>query len=90
MGSNTQTPGLSPAAQSTQAELAEVVAGLRLSREVTHKIRHRGSLRELPSRAALEKIRDGLMAASSPAITAAPTSPMRRSTISSATLWPRR
>jgi serine O-acetyltransferase len=63
MGSNTQTPGLSPAALSTQAELADVVAGLRLSREVTHKIRHRGSLRELPSRAALEKIRDGLMAA---------------------------
>ena len=50
MGSNTQTSGLTPAAQSTQAELAEVVAGLRLSREVTHKIRHRGLLRELPSR----------------------------------------
>ena len=63
MGSNKQTPGLSPAAQSSGAELDDIVAGLRLSREVTHKIRHRGSLRELPSRAALEKIRDGLMAA---------------------------
>lgn len=62
MGSNTQAPGLSPAAQSTEGGLANVVAGLRLSREVTHKIRHRGLLRELPSRAALEKIRDGLLA----------------------------
>jgi serine O-acetyltransferase len=63
MGSNTQTPGLSPAAQSTEGDLAAVVAGLRLAREVTHKIRHRGSVRELPSRAALVKIRDGLLAA---------------------------
>ena len=63
MGSSKKARGLSPAAQSTEADLAEVVAGLRLSREVTHKIRHRGHIRELPSRAALEKIRDGLMAA---------------------------
>jgi serine O-acetyltransferase len=63
MGSNTQPPGRKPAAQSIEAELAEVVAGLRLSREVTHKIRHRGSVRELPSRPELESIRDGLMAA---------------------------
>ncbi|HYP64607.1 MAG TPA: serine O-acetyltransferase EpsC [Acidocella sp.] len=63
MGSNTQTPGLSHAAQSTEGDLAAVVAGLRLAREVTHKIRHRGSVRELPSRAALVKIRDGLLAA---------------------------
>lgn len=63
MGSSKKARGLSPAAQSTEADLAEVVAGLRLSREVTHKIRHRGLIRELPSRAALEKIRDGLMAA---------------------------
>jgi serine O-acetyltransferase len=63
MGSNTQTPGLSPAAQSTEGDLAAVVAGLRLAREVTHKIRHRGSVRELPSRAALVKIRDELLAA---------------------------
>ncbi len=62
-GGNRQKPGPGPAGLSTQAELADVVAGLRLSREVTHKIRHRGLLRELPSRAALEKIRDGLMAA---------------------------
>jgi serine O-acetyltransferase len=63
MGSSKKARGFSPAAQSTEADLAEVVAGLRLSREVTHKIRHRGSVRELPSRAALESIRDGLMAA---------------------------
>jgi serine O-acetyltransferase len=63
MGSNKQRPDLSPATHSSGTELADVVAGLRLSREVTHKIRHRGSVRELPSRAALEKIRDGLMAA---------------------------
>ncbi len=63
MGSNTQPPGLSLAAQSVENGLASVVAGLRLSREVTHKIRHRGLLRELPSRAALETIRKGLMAA---------------------------
>lgn len=62
MGSNTQPPGFTQAAQSTEAELAEVVAGLRLSREVTHKIRHRGLIRELPSRSAVEKLRDGLMA----------------------------
>lgn len=63
MGSNTQPPGLSPAAQSTDGDLADIVAGLRVAREVTHKIRHRGSVRELPSRAALVKIRDGLLAA---------------------------
>lgn len=63
MGSNTQTPGLSPTAQSNDGNLADVVAGLRVAREVTHKIRHRGSVRELPSRGALVKIRDGLLAA---------------------------
>lgn len=63
MGSNTQPPGLDHAAQSTGADLASVVAGLRLSREVTHKVRHRGLIRELPSRAAVERIRTGLMAA---------------------------
>jgi len=63
MGSSKKARGFSPAAQSTEAHLAEVVGGLRLSREVTHKIRHRGSVRELPSRDAVESIRDGLMAA---------------------------
>ncbi len=62
MGINEQKPGLQQAPQSTAADLAGVVAGLRLSREVTHKIRHRGQIRELPSRTALEKIRDGLLA----------------------------
>ena len=63
MGSNKHKPGLSPATHSSETELDDIVAGLRLSREVTHKIRHRGHVRELPSRAALETIRDGLMAA---------------------------
>jgi len=40
-----------------------VVAALRESREVTYKIRHRGHVRELPSRAALEEILDGIAAA---------------------------
>lgn len=63
MGIDEQKPGPQPAAQSTGADLAAVVAGLRLSREVTHKIRHRGQIRELPCRAALTKIRDNLFAA---------------------------
>jgi serine O-acetyltransferase len=46
--------------QSRGADLGAIVAGLRLSREVTHVVRHRGHLRELPSRAALVKVRDGL------------------------------
>jgi serine O-acetyltransferase len=40
-----------------------VVAALRESREVTYKIRHRGHVRELPSRVALEEILEGLAAA---------------------------
>ena len=40
--------------------LGIVTDQLRLSREVTHKIRHQGHIRELPSRAALEQILDGL------------------------------
>jgi serine O-acetyltransferase len=51
-----------PASQSAGADLTAIVAGLRLSREVTHVVRHRGHIRLLPSRAALEKIRDGLFA----------------------------
>jgi serine O-acetyltransferase len=42
--------------------LPAVVAALRVSREETHKIRHRGHVRELPSRQALREIVDGLMA----------------------------
>jgi serine O-acetyltransferase len=43
--------------------MESVVAALRESREVTYKIRHRGHVRELPSRAALEEILEGLAAA---------------------------
>ncbi|MES2933654.1 MAG: serine O-acetyltransferase EpsC [Pseudomonadota bacterium] len=39
-----------------------VIEGLRCSREETHKIRHQGRLRELPSRQALVDILDGLSA----------------------------
>lgn len=46
--------------------LGEVVAALRQSREVTNKIRHRGRLRELPSRTALARVVDGLSAAMFP------------------------
>ena len=44
-------------------ELDQVVAGLRRSREVTHNVRHRGRIRELPSRAAIGEILEGLCAA---------------------------
>jgi serine O-acetyltransferase len=40
-----------------------VVAALRQSRENTHKIRHRGRIREIPSREALAAILNGLAAA---------------------------
>ena len=39
-----------------------VIEALRLSREVTHNIRHREHIRELPSRPALIEILDGLAA----------------------------
>ncbi len=39
-----------------------VIAALRTSREITHKIRHQGRIRELPSREALSAILDGLAA----------------------------
>jgi serine O-acetyltransferase len=42
--------------------LASVVAGLRTSRESTHNIRHKGRIRELPSREALGQILQGLLA----------------------------
>jgi serine O-acetyltransferase len=44
-------------------QLAEIVQALRQSREVSNKIRYRGHARELPSRAALREILDGLSAA---------------------------
>ena len=44
-------------------DLQEIVADLRRSREVMHNIRHRGSVRELPSRHALAEIVERLSAA---------------------------
>lgn len=43
--------------------LPQVVTALRASREVTHRVRHQGRLRELPSREALTGILQGLSAA---------------------------
>lgn len=63
MGIDDQTPNITSAAQTNASNLAAIVAGLRHSREVTHKIRYRGHVRELPSREALTRIRDGLFAA---------------------------
>lgn len=44
-------------------DLNPVVQALRVSREETNKIRHRGSVRELPSRVALTEVLEGLSAA---------------------------
>ncbi len=44
-------------------QLADIVTSLRQSREVSNKIRYRGHVRELPSRAVLREILDGLAAA---------------------------
>ncbi len=63
MGIDDQKTEITTAAQTSASDLAAIVAGLRHSREVTHKIRHQGHVRELPSREALLKIRDGLFAA---------------------------
>ncbi len=46
--------------------LGDVVAALHQSRETTHKIRHRGRLRELPSREVLMQVITGLQAAMFP------------------------
>ena len=43
--------------------LAPIVAELRRSREQTHKIRHRGKVREIPSRETITAVLDGLSAA---------------------------
>lgn len=42
--------------------LTSVISGLRHSRETTHNIRHKGRIRELPSREALGQILQGLLA----------------------------
>ena len=47
----------------TSFNLTEVVSDLRKSREETHKIRHLGRVRELPSRGALEEVLAGIFAA---------------------------
>jgi serine O-acetyltransferase len=54
-----------PAAPVIEPEwnLNDVVAALRQSREVTHKVRHQGRIRELPSREALRGILGKLLAA---------------------------
>lgn len=47
----------------TDWNLKAVVAELRASREITHNVRHKGRIRELPSREALHRIVQGLSAA---------------------------
>ncbi|WP_298224711.1 serine O-acetyltransferase EpsC [Acidocella sp.] len=66
MGIDDQKPEVTATAQTSASNLTAIVAGLRHSREVTHKIRYQGHVRELPSREALERIRDGLFAAMFP------------------------
>ena len=51
-----------PIAAAQQWNLAGVIEQLRISREVTHNIRHRERIRELPSRVVLIEILDGLAA----------------------------
>ena len=48
-------------------DLESVVSGLRQSREVTHRIRYKGTIRRLPSRDALVKILEDLSGALFPA-----------------------
>ncbi len=43
-------------------QLKNVVAGLRQSREINHNVRHKGRIRELPSRDALAQVVQGLCA----------------------------
>jgi serine O-acetyltransferase len=57
---DTDIPGA--AAAHTDWNLDRVVQELRQSREVTHKIRHQGNIRELPSKTALVGILQGLCA----------------------------
>lgn len=52
-----------PLMDSSTLGLDAVVSGLRTSREITNKIRHRGHIRELPSREALAEVLQGLSAA---------------------------
>ncbi|SDV46104.1 serine O-acetyltransferase EpsC [Chitinasiproducens palmae] len=52
-----------PASERQAWPLDEIVAALRHSREVTHHIRHRGAVRELPSRRVIAEVVEGLTAA---------------------------
>ncbi|EIJ46791.1 serine O-acetyltransferase [Herbaspirillum sp. GW103] len=54
---------LTDSVESAGLGLSAVVAGLRTSREITHKIRYRGEIRELPSREAMQKLLQHLQAA---------------------------
>ncbi|RXZ37070.1 serine acetyltransferase [Oxalobacteraceae bacterium CAVE-383] len=58
----TAAPADPVAAPRPDWNLAGVIEALRTSREVTHKIRHQGNIRELPSREALVGVLDGLSA----------------------------
>ncbi|WP_085317516.1 serine O-acetyltransferase EpsC [Derxia lacustris] len=57
------TPTDSNGTDFPQWDLSDIVARLRDSREVTHNIRHRGRIREYPSREALIRVLDGLACA---------------------------
>lgn len=46
----------------SRSHLDDVISGLRRSREVTHNVRHRGRIRELPSRAAIGETLEQLCA----------------------------
>ena len=50
------------AGRASRWNLGPIIDELRISREATHNIRHHGRIRELPSRAALSEIVDGLSA----------------------------
>lgn len=55
-----EPPVLAPGRAAPLWQLESVVQALRNSRETTHKIRHQGRIRELPSRKALADVLDGL------------------------------
>src|SRR5690606_6391613 len=65
MSSLPQTP-VPPGFGQPDWNLGPLVEALRSSREHTHKVRHRGRLRELPSRSMLVEILEGLAAAMFP------------------------
>jgi serine O-acetyltransferase len=64
-GESIRTNGAGGASSTAELrwDLGRVVAELRESREVTHNVRHRGHVRQLPSRERIAEILDGLCAA---------------------------